>query len=34
MRPIDYSCCIEEKTPYAAPGRRNLNHPAPPAKGP
>ena len=34
MRPIDYSCCIEEKIPYAAPGRRNLNHAAPPAKGP
>ena len=34
MRTIDYSCCIEEKTPYAASGRRNLNCPAPPAKGP
>ena len=31
MRPIGYSCCIEQKTPYAAPGRRNLSHTSLPA---
>ena len=34
IKPIDYRCYTEEKTPYAVPERVNQNHSASPAKGP